>query len=148
MKFYRNTNTNSTQETFLSGIKHPGSIQYRSDHSQIPSLLRMLMVILQSLACLLLQALDIMFRISNLFPIRLDLPFPNSSASYRSVRAVILPSCSYCANKSVSKGTYCRLRTTTQLLLPVTFPLLLLVQLIVLVVVDLGFPVVRVLVYN
>lgn len=76
------------------------------------SLLCMIVVILHSLTCFLLETLDIMFRIRDLLSIRLD-------------------------------GG---LRVTTQLLLPVTFPILLLVQLVILVVVDVGFAVLCVLV--
>jgi len=72
----------------------------------------MIVVILHSLTCFLLETLDIMFRIRDLLSIRLD-------------------------------GG---LRVTTQLLLPMTFPILLLVQLVILVVVYVGFAVLCVLV--
>lgn len=109
----------------------------------------MLMVLLQSLTRLLLQALNIMFRIRNLFSIGLDLSFPNSSAYYHSIHAVILTSSMFqpIAPKDFN-GTYGRLGIATQLPLPMALAFLLLVQLIIFVVVDLGFPVVCVLVYN
>lgn len=90
------------------------SIITSQSKSLIPafSLLCMIVVILHSLTCFLLETLDIMFRIRDLLSIRLD-------------------------------GG---LRVTTQLLLPMTFPILLLVQLVILVVVDAGFAVLCVLV--
>lgn len=125
------------------------SIITSQSESLIPafSLLCMIVVILHSLTCFLLETLDVMFRIRDLLSIRLDLSVPQPVSipllhphrSFADSHAQIAP-------KGSKNGTYGRLRVTTEFLLPMTFPILLLVQLVILVVVDVGFAVLCVLV--
>ena len=101
----------------------------------------MLVIILHSLARLLLQTLNIMFRIRNLLSIRFNLfdsPRPRQQSSYDHLSSQI--------PIAPNEETYCRLRITTQLPLPMALALFLLIQLVILVVVDLRFALLCILV--
>ena len=111
--------------------------------SPSPSLLPMLMILLQRLARLLLQTLNIMLRIRNLLSIRLDLQSPKAPHQHPIFHNPFpIPS------QEKERHTYRRLGITPQLPLPMALPLPLLIQLVLLMVLNLRFALVYILICN